>query len=152
MANSLIGLRRCAVWFAPLLFACNNFRFPRITTHILIQSTKLMTKIHMRGSRKFFSEGVPLFYVCISWLGERGSEYHYKRVIIGQQEKRNLYGISLAGRWWLNTECWLESFVRLQGIRTNIAKKPYIFVIFKGGPDPCPPSGSAHDTVGNDSV
>ena len=32
-------------------------------------------------------------------------------------------------------------------IRTSIAKKPYIFVIFGGGgggPDPCPLSGSAH--------
>ena len=29
-------------------------------------------------------------------------------------------------------------------IRINIARKPYIFVIFQGGPDPLPPSGSAH--------
>ena len=33
----------------------------------------------------------------------------------------------------------------LQGIRTRIAKKPYIFVIFQWGPDPPRPlSGSAH--------
>ena len=33
-----------------------------------------------------------------------------------------------------------------QGIRTSIAKKPYIFVIFSGGGvwTPCPPSGSAY--------
>ena len=31
-----------------------------------------------------------------------------------------------------------------QGIWTRTAKKPYIFVTFQGGPDPCPPSGSAH--------
>ena len=31
-----------------------------------------------------------------------------------------------------------------QGFQTSIAKKPYIFVIFQGGPDPCPPSGSTH--------
>ena len=37
--------------------------------------------------------------------------------------------------------CWLGSFVILQGLRTSIAKKPYIFVIFRGGV--C--SGSAHD-------
>ena len=50
------------------------------------------------------------------------------------------------GRWWPNIECWLGSFVFVQEIRTSIAKKPYIFVIFQGGPDPCPPppSGSAH--------
>ena len=33
-----------------------------------------------------------------------------------------------------------------QGIRTSIAKKPYIFVIFQGGVEPpVLPSGSAHD-------
>ena len=33
----------------------------------------------------------------------------------------------------------------LQGIRTSIAKKPYIFVIFRGvSVPPVPPSGSAH--------
>ena len=37
-----------------------------------------------------------------------------------------------------------------KGIRTSIAKEPYIFVIFQGGgrgPDPPvpPPSGSAHE-------
>ena len=35
-----------------------------------------------------------------------------------------------------------------QGIRTSIAKKAYIYVIFRGGgggPDSLPPSGSAHD-------
>ena len=34
--------------------------------------------------------------------------------------------------------------VIFQGIRTSIAKEPYIFVIFQGGPKPAP-SGSAHD-------
>ena len=38
-------------------------------------------------------------------------------------------------------ESWLGSFVIFQGIRTSIAKKPYIFVIFfgEGGPDPLSP-------------
>ena len=49
--------------------------------------------------------------------------------------KRHWNGVSLAGRWWPNFECWLGSYVILQGIRTYIAKKPYIFVIFQGGPD-----------------
>ena len=40
----------------------------------------------------------------------------YKRCIVGQ-----------------NIECWLGSFVTFQGIRTRIAKKPYIFAIFQGG-------------------
>ena len=30
-------------------------------------------------------------------------------------------------------ECWHNSFVIFQGIRTRIAKEPYIFVIFQGG-------------------
>ena len=41
-------------------------------------------------------------------------------------------------------KCWLGIFLIFQGIGTSIAKKPYIFVIFQGGPDPGPPSGSAH--------
>ena len=38
-------------------------------------------------------------------------------------------------------ECWFGSFVICQGIRTSIAKKPYVFVIFRGGggPDPLSP-------------
>ena len=36
-------------------------------------------------------------------------------------------------------KCWLGSFVALQGIRTSIAKKPNLFVIFQGGPDPLSP-------------
>ena len=35
-------------------------------------------------------------------------------------------------------------FVIFQGIRTSIAKKPYVFVIFKGSGPPVPP-GSAYD-------
>ena len=54
----------------------------------------------------------------------------YKRAIIDPPAKRHL---TLVGRWWPNIECWLGSFVVLQGIRTSIAKKPYIFVIFQGG-------------------
>ena len=51
------------------------------------------------------------------------------------------YGISLAGRSWPNIECWLGSFVIFQGaeIRTRIAKKPYIFVIFQEGSGPPAP-------------
>ena len=45
-----------------------------------------------------------------------------------------------------NIECWLGSFVIIQGIRTSIAKKPYIFVLPGGpvSPVPPPPPGSAH--------
>ena len=98
---------------------------------------------YMRWSRKFFQSGSNFFlffFFSFSWLGERGYKYHYKRAIIGPPAKRHLNGVSLAGRLWPNTECWLVSFVVLQGIQTNIAKKPYIVVIFRdGGPYPLPP-------------
>ena len=35
--------------------------------------------------------------------------------------------------------CWRGSFVIFQGIRTSIAKKNYIFMVFQGVPDPLPP-------------
>ena len=50
------------------------------------------------------------------------------------------------GPRWPNIECWLGSFVVLQGNRTSIAKKPYSFAIFEGGGGVgtlCSPSGSA---------
>ena len=62
-----------------------------------------------------------------------GSKYRYKLAIIGPPAKRHCKGVSLAGRWVPNIECWLGSFVIFQGIRTNIAKKLNIFVIFQGG-------------------
>ena len=58
---------------------------------------------------------------------------HYKRVTIGSPGKCHLNGVSLASRWCPNIECWLGSFVIFQGMRTSIAQKPYIFVIFQGG-------------------
>ena len=76
--------------------------------------------------------------------GGEGSKYHYKRAINGPPAKRHLNGVSLACRCWPNFKC----FAFFQGIRTNIAQKPYIFVIFQGGggggPDPLSHSNSAH--------
>ena len=34
-----------------------------------------------------------------------------RNAIIGPPAKRHLNGVSLAGRWWPNIECWLGSFV-----------------------------------------
>ena len=45
-------------------------------------------------------------------------------------------GVSLAGLWWPNIECWLGSFVIFHRIRTSFSKKPYIFVNFHGGSEP----------------
>ena len=56
-----------------------------------------------------------------------------KRAIIGPQQNAIMAHHS-------NIECWLGSFVIFKVIRTSIAKKPYSFVIFRGGgggPDPC---------------
>ena len=82
------------------------------------------------------------------WSGspEKSQSLQYW-AIIGPPAKRHLNVVSLAGRWWPTIECWLGSFVVLQGIRTSIAKEPFIFVIFHGGPDPISPSGSAHDIL-----
>ena len=112
-------------------------------------SMEACTSFPMRGSRKFFSDGGPTlttYFFC--WWWERWFKYQYKRAIIGPAAKRHLNGVSLAGHWWPNIESLLGSCVILQGIRTSMAKKPYIFVIFQGrsGPPvpPPPPSGSAH--------
>ena len=93
-------------------------------------------------------EGVQLWQRFFKLMRGGGSKYHFKRAIIGPPAKRHLNGVSLACRCWPNIECWLGSFVIFQGIRTSIAKKPFIFVIFQGGPASSPPplSGSAHVT------
>ena len=69
--------------------------------------------------------------------------------MIGAPAKRHLNGsmcVLLAGPWWLNTDSWVVRFVSLQGIRINIAKTPYISVIFQGGggPDPLSPTLDPH--------
>ena len=47
----------------------------------------------------------------------------------GREDPNTSISVSLVGRWWPNIECLLGSFVILQGIKTSIAKKPYIPVI-----------------------
>ena len=69
-------------------------------------------------------------------------------IISGPSLARQQNSISLVGRWWPNIECWLGSFVVLQGIRTSVAKKPYIFCDFSGGgggvQTPPPPPLDSH--------
>ena len=111
------------------------------------QSMKQISTLYiglMRRSSKFCQRGSIFDNVFFSWWGDRGSKYHYKWAIIGPPAKRHLNGVSLAGRWLPNIECWLFSFVIFQGIWTSIAKKPYISVIFqRGSGPPVPPSGYA---------
>ena len=66
-----------------------------------------------------------------------------KRTIISPPAKRHL----MAFRWRAyDGPTSNNGLVIFQGIRTSIAKNPYIFVIFQGGSlPPVPPSGSAHD-------
>ena len=101
----------------------------------------------MRGSRKFCQRGSKFDNVFFSWWGDRGSKCHYKWATIDPPAKHHLNGVLLAGRWWTNIECWLGSFVIFQGILTSIAKKPYIFFIFQGDPDPLSPLWIPHVTI-----
>ena len=55
-----------------------------------------------------------------------------KRAIISPPAKRHLNGVSLAGSWWLNIECWLGGFVIFQGILTSRGSGPPV-------PPPPPP-------------
>ena len=53
-------------------------------------------------------------------MGDRGSKYRYKWAIISPPVKRHWNGVSLAGRWWPNIECWLCSFVLFQGNKETL--------------------------------
>ena len=73
----------------------------------------------MCGSRKF-CQALTTFFIFLVYEGR-------------EDPSTTLNGVSLACRWWPNIEFWLGSFVIFQGIWTNIAKKPYIFLWFFGG-------------------
>ena len=113
--------------------------------HVLLSKFENLKVTHFPqwGDPESFFRGGLTFFTFFFLLGESGSKYRFKRAIIGPEAKGHLNGVSLMGRWWPNTKCCLASFVILQGIRTNIAKKPYIFVIFQGGRG-SRPFGCAH--------
>ena len=84
----------------------------------------------MRGSRK--SEGVQIWqrFFSFSFLLMRGRRIHIP-LKVGHNRpasKKPFKWRSLAGRWWPDNEYWLGSDFPGGG----------------GGPDPCPPSWSAH--------
>ena len=99
----------------------------------------------MRGSRKFcqgrsnFDEFFFVFFCFITWWGEEGSKYHFKRAINGPPAKRHLNGVSLAGRWWPNIECWIVSFFILRGSGPVLLRNPIFLYFFRGGRDPLSP-------------
>ena len=98
----------------------------------------LVIECSARADPESFVRGVQrlfyfLFIFLVWWGEEEGSKYHYKWAIVGLPAKRHSNGVSLAGRWWPNIECWISSFVIFQGIQASIATKPFIFVIFQRG-------------------
>ena len=94
---------------------------------------------HMHGSRKFSQRGSTFDSILVVELREDPNTTILKRTIISPPAKSHINGVSLAYRRWPKIESWLGSFVIFQGIRTSIAKKPYIFVIFHGRSGPLPP-------------
>ena len=85
-----------------------------------------------------FVRGVQLQLSFSYFFDERGKDSN--TTISGPSTARQRNAIQMAFRWRANGDP-LVSFVVLQGIRTNIAKKPYIFMIGSG--PPVSPSGSA---------
>ena len=79
--------------------------------------------LHVR-IQKVLSDGFQLWQRFFN--GERREDPNTN---IGPPAKRHC-------RWWPNIECWLGSLVNFQGMRTSIARKPYIFVIFQRGSGP----------------
>ena len=87
--------------------------------------------------QKVLSEGVQigqLFLVDEGWE-DRNTTPTW--VIIEPPAKRHLYGVSLAGRWWPNIECWHGSFVIFRGSGPVLLSNP-IFFDFSGGSGPLP--------------
>ena len=90
----------------------------------------------MRGSRKFCQRGSNFDNVVLFCVDE------------GREDPSTTISYTtMTFRWRADDGPTLNAGLVaaiFQGIRTCIARKPYIFVIFQGGPDPLAPSGSAH--------
>ena len=87
--------------------------------HILDRTlTSLNVTCADPGGPTFFT-----FFYLISYKGDRGSKYHYKRAITGPPANANKNGVSLSDRWWPNTELNLLS---LSGSEQQI----FVFLIF----------------------
>ena len=77
-------------------------------------------------------------FFSVFFRGERGS----KQIPLKTGHHRPASELPFKCRYCPKIECWLDRFVIFQAIRTSVAKKHYIFVIFQEGPDPMSPSGS----------
>ena len=99
----------------------------------------LKIKINL-GARKFCQRGSNFDNFFFNLIREEGSKYDYFwGAIIGPPANRHLNGVSLAGRWWPNNECWLGSFVIFRGLGSVLLRDP-IFLWFSTPP----PFWSAH--------
>ena len=94
----------------------------------------------MRGSRKFCqrsnSDNRFVFVIFVSGEGREDPNTTYS----GPSSARQRNAIYMAFRWRADNGPTLNAGLILQGICTSIAKKPYSFVSFQGGPDPLSPS------------
>ena len=105
----------------------------------------------MRGSRKLCQGGGNFDLFFLFFLVDEGREGP-NTIISGPSSTRQrnaggpmkwrFAGGPMIAQHWM--PAW--QLCDFQGIQTSIAKKTYIFVVFQGGPDPLPPSGSAHDS------
>ena len=78
----------------------------------------------MSGPRKFFQRGSNFDNFLVGEGIQIPIEAGYHRPIF----QWRFAGVPMMA----NIECWLCSFVIIQGIRTSIGEKPSIFVIFQG--------------------
>ena len=99
------------------------------------------TSFPMRESRKFFQRGSNFDYVFLLLMMGEMIQIPIKAGHHRPSSRTPFKWRLLAGRWWPNIESLLGGCVILQGIRTSIVQKPYIFVIFQEGGvrTPCPP-------------
>ena len=97
-----------------------------------------MCVVSCTGPKRFASGGTAstTFFTQVDKKREDSNYlYHYKRAIIDLPVKHHLIGVPLACQCWPNIECWLDSFVVLQGIQTSI----YVFLVLQGCRTHCPP-------------
>ena len=101
--------------------------------------------MYIEGSQVMITK-ILIFFLVDEGREDPRSKYHYKRAIIGPPVKPHY----MAFLWHADDGPTLNAGLVaaiFQGIRTCIARKPYIFVKFSGGSGPpVPPSGSAHGT------
>ena len=103
-------------------------------TNTLMYSFKIHREHHTR-IQKVWQRGVQIWRFFLVDEGREVSNKYHHQPASKTSFKWRFSGVLIMVQNWM-----LGSFVILQGIRTSIAKKPYIFVIFQGGLDPLLPT------------